>query len=671
MNSSVYSGVIKNMIRFLQTPGPFKKYVLGALLLLITVSMVWYLVPTGGNYSFGGPQKGVVAKVDGAEISVDEVRDTAKQMLQQQMPQGSPNMSMLLPYFSQRAAEQLITRKALLSEAGRMGLRVTQEEVKDELEHGRYAATFFPGGNFIGDREYEDMLTRANLTPTKFEESVGHDILLTKLQALISGSASVSESEIHEQFVKQNTKVKFDYAVLKQDDIKKGLHPTESELRAFYESHKTTYANSIPEKRKVKYAVIDTNKVESGIQITQDDLRSYYRDHSDAYRVPEQVKVSHILIKTPLPGPDGKVDEKGTAEAQRRAEDLLKQLKSGSKLEDLAKKYSEDPGSAKEGGSLGWIGRGQTVPEFEKTAFSLAKGQISDLVKSSYGFHIIRVDDKQDAHVKSLDEVKGEIEPALKHQKAQQIAQRQAESLLKDARSGSLDAAAAKQNVSVITSDFFARRDMLPGLGPSPQFMEAVFAAQENSPPDIASTSQGSVVFQLLGVKPPATPSFEEIRSRVEEEFKNDQARTLLVQKVQELSDRAKAAHDLKRAAKELGATMKTSDLVAPDGQVPEVGSMSGQASVAFTLKPGEISGPISSGGNGVVLQVLDSQQPADADFAAKRDQIRDSLLQGKQQERFALFVTNLVDEMTKSGKIKRNQEELKALTRAASESGM
>jgi peptidyl-prolyl cis-trans isomerase D len=592
--------------------------------------------------------------------------------LQQQMPQGSSaNMSMLLPFFAQRAAEQLITRQALISEAGHMGLRVTPAEVKDELQHGRYSATFFPGGNFIGEQEYEDMLQRANLTPAKFEEAVGNDILLTKLQALISGSAGVTDAEIHDQFIKQNTKVKFEYAVLKQEDLKKGLHPTDEELKAFYESHKASYANSVPEKRQAKYALIDVGKTEAGIQVTPDDLRSYYDQHRDQYRMPEQVKVSHILIKTPLPGPDGKGDEKGTAEAQRRAEDLLKQLKSGAKLEDLAQKYSEDPGSAKQGGSLGWIGKGQTVPEFEKTAFSLPKGQISNLVKSTYGFHIIRVDDKKEAHVRSIDEVKAEVEPLLKHQKAQQLVQKQAETLLKNARAQSLDTAAAAAGVPVITSDFFARKDMLPGLGPAPQFMEAVFSATEKSPPDVAPASQGIAVFQLLAVKPAATPTFEEIRSRVEQEFKNERSSVLLSQKIQELSDRAKAEHDLKRAAKELGATVKTSDSVAPDGQVPDVGSMSGQASVAFTMKPGDISGPINSGSDAVVLHLLESQAPTEAEYAAKRDQIRDSLLQGKQQERFGLFVSNLVDQMTKSGKIKRNEEELKTLSRTGSEPGM
>jgi peptidyl-prolyl cis-trans isomerase D len=658
------------MIRFLQTPGPIKKVVLGGILIVISLAMLVYLIPSSGNQSFGNPNAHIVAQVNGENITSEEVHQTAQQMLQQQMPQGGANMNMLLPFFAQRAADQLITRQALLTEAHRMGLRVTTDEVRDELQHGRYAAYFFPGGNFIGEQEYEQRLQQANLTPTKFESSVGDDLLLSKLQALVSGSATVSENEIHDQFIKQNSKVKFDYAVLKQDDIKKGLHPTDQELKAFYDSHKASYANSIPEKRKVKYAVVDYSKAEAGVHITEADLRDYYDQHRDQYRQPEQVKVSHILIKTPAPGPDGKVDDKAVAEAQQRAEDILKQIKNGSNFEELAKKYSEDT-SAKDGGSLGWIGRGQTVPEFEKVAFSLPKGQISGIVKSSYGFHIIRVDDKHEAELKPLDQVKSEIEPILKRQEAQQIAENQAQKILNQARRQGLDAAAAAQGVPVITSEFFSRKDMLPGLGPAQQFMDAVFMEPDKAPPDMASSTEGVVVFQLLGIQPPSTPSFEDIRSKVEEEFKNERSSTLLSQKAQELSDRAKAEHDLKRAAKELGASMKTSDYVLPDGQVPDIGSMTGQAAVAFTMKSGEISGPIMSGGGGAVLQLIDNQKPSEADFAAKRDEIRDQLLQQKQQEIFGLFISNLRDQMEKSGKIKINQEELKALTRTGTEEGM
>jgi peptidyl-prolyl cis-trans isomerase D len=660
------------MIRFLQTEGPIKKVVLSGLLLIVCGAMVIAFVPgIGSNYNT--PGKGIIANVSGEEITTQQVREAARQMAQQQAAQYGQNASMLIPFLIQqdtpRAADQLIDREALLSEAEHLGLKATPQEVRDELQHGRYAETFFPGGNFIGEAEYENLLAQHNLTPTMFEDDVRKQILIGKLGALISGSASVSDAAIRQQFTKENTKVKFDYAVLKEDDIKKGLRPTEAELKAFYDSHLKSYANSIPEQRKIKYVVLDTSKLKDAVRVTQDDLQAYYNQHRDQYRVAEQAKVSHILIKTPLPGPDGKVDEKGVAEAQKRAEDILKQLHNGANFEELAKKYSEDPGSAKEGGSLGWIGKGRTVPEFEKVAFSLPIGQISGLVKSSYGFHIIRVDARQDAHMKTLAEVKSEIEPIIKQQKAQELAQKQADDLLQQAKTQGLDAAAAAQKLPVVPSDFFARKDVLPGVGPAPQLMDAVFTAQEKSPPQTAPTSQGFAVFQLLGVKPPATPTFEEIRTRVEEQFKNERANVLLSQKTQELSDRAKAGHDLKKAAKELGAEMKTSDFVAPDGQVPDIGSMAGQASVAFNMKPGEISGPITAGSNGVVLSILDVQAPSEADFAAKRDQIRDALLQQKQQERFGLFVSNLREQMEKSGKIKVNQDELKSLTRAESES--
>jgi len=662
------------MIRFLQTEGPIKKIVLSGLLLIICAAMAITLIPgVGNNETF--TKRGVLASVSGADITVEQVKEAARNMAQQQAQQYGANASMLMPLLmqqaTQRAADQLIDREALVAEAQHMGLKATPQEVKDDLQHGRYASVFFPGGTFIGEAEYTSMLQQHHLTPAMFEDGVGKEIVIGKLQALITGSASVSDAAIRQQFTKENTKVKFEYAVLREDEIKKGLHPTVEELKAFYDSHQKNSANSVPEMRKIKYTVLDTAKVQGGLQVTRDDLQAYYNQHRDQYRVPEQIKVSHIWIKMPLPGPDGKIDDKAVAAAQARADDLLKQLKGGAKFEDVAKKSSEDTGSANVGGSLGWIGKSQMGAEFEKAASALPKGQISGVVKSLDGFHIIRVDDRQDAHMKTLDEVKGEIEPVVKQQKTQEAAQKQSENFLQAAKTQGLDAAAAAKGVTVITSDFFTRRDIVPGLGPAPQLMDAVFSVAEKSPPEMATTSQGFAVFQLLAVKPPATPTFDEIRTRVEEQFKNERANVLLSQKTQELSDRAKSEHDLKKAAKELGAAVKTSDFVLPDGQVPDIGSMSGEASVAFSMKPGEISAPINGGGNGVVISVLEVQAPAEGDFAAKRDQIREGLLQGKQQEIFNLFVTSLRDQMEKAGKIKINKDELKNLTRAGSEPGV
>jgi len=660
------------MIRQLQNAGPTVKIILGALLVLICASMAITLIPggIGSSLGIGSPARGVIAKIGDQEVTVNEVQREAKAMIRQQFPQGGAQAAMLMQYFAPRAAEQLISQKAIVAEARRMGLRVSDEELREELQHGQLGAMLFPEGKFVGTEEYENFVQRNDMTVPQFEELEKNYILIRKLQALVSSSAFVSDAEVRDEFERRNTKVKFEYAVLTQPDILKGLHPTDQELKAFYDRNKANYNNSIPEKRQIKYAMVDSSKLEAATSVSAADLQAYYDQHRDEYRVPEQVKVSHILIKTALPAPGAKEDEKAVAEARKKAEDVLAQVKAGGDFAKLAEKYSDDPGSAKSGGELGWIGRGRTVPEFEKAAFSLAKGQTSDLVKSSYGFHIIRVEDKQDAHLKTLADVKTEIEGKVRQQKVVRSTEAAANALLSQARTDGLDKAAAAKGVQAVTSEFFSRGQNLPGLAPSPQLTDAIFTESEKSPPDVVQIPQGYAVFQLLAIRPPATPTFEEIHARVEMEFKNERAGFLLQQKTKELSDRAKSEHDLKRAAKELGATMKTSDLVLPDGQVPDVGSMSGAASAIFSLKAGEISEPISSGANGVVAQLLEKQAPTDQDFAQKKDQIRQSLLEAKQNDLFGLFVTNLRKDMEKSNRIKVNQEEMKNLTRRGAEEG-
>jgi peptidyl-prolyl cis-trans isomerase D len=654
------------MIRFLQTPGPVKKIVLSSILLIFCGAMVITLIPGGLTSSLGAPAEGIVAKVDDQDITRQEVLRAATNMVKQQT--RGREMPQLIPLFARQAADQLITEKAIIYEAEHMGLRATPDDVREELQHGIYGATFFPGGNFIGEDKYQDVLQQNDLTVDEFEKSVRDQILFRKLQSLITASASVTEQEVRQEFEKRNTKVKFQYAVIEESDLKKGLHPTESELKAFYERNKASYADSIPEKRKIAYVLLDTNKIANQTTVTPEELQAYYRDHRDEYRVPARVNVRHILIKTPSPGPDGKVDQKAVDAAKAKAEDILKQIKAGANFAELAKKYSEDPGSAKSGGSLGWIQQnaGGLDPAFEQAAFSLPKGGTSDLVKSSFGLHIIHVDDRQDAHVKPFDEVKAQIEPVVRQNKAARVASNQADSFLTLARTTSLEKAGAAKDLAVTTTDFFAQTDSLPGIGTSRPFGEAVFSEGEKSPPDLAQLPQGYVIFQLLAVKPPATPTFEEIRSRVEQEFLNERVSTLLSQKTQELSDRAKAEHDLKKAARELGATMKTSDYVLPNGQVPDIGSMTGPASVAFSMKTGEISGPLVSGPSGAVLKLLDKQEPAAQDFAQQEEGIRDSLLQQKKAGLFGLFVSNLRQSMEKSGRIKINQQEMNGLSRGA-----
>ncbi len=619
------------MIRFLQSQGKIKKYVLSGILVVICVGMVAYLTQGISNSGGGltGSAKGVVATVGSDQITAQEVVEQGRAMLRQQFPRGNAMAEQMLPYFNQQAFEQLINQKALIIGAQNMGLRVSDAELREEFEHGQYSQTFFPGGKFIGEDKYEEVLREANLTPTRFEELEKDNLLFQKLRTMVAGAAAVSNAEVDAEARKRNTKVKFDYAVVDAAEVKKGIHPSEEELKAFYERNKVSYTNSIPEKRKLQYAVVDVARVQSQATVGADELNTYYQAHADQYRVPEQALVRHILIKAPLPGNDGKVDQKALDAAQAKANDLLKQIKAGGDFGKLAQENSEDPGSKDTQGLLGWIQRGRYgSPEIEKVVFSMPKGQTSDVLKSSYGFHIVRLEDKQDAHLKPLDEVKGDIAPLLKQQAAQRMAEAQANTLLTQAKANGIENAA---HGSAVTTDFVSSRDTLPGIGVAPDFMTAAFAAKEKAPPEMVHTPQGYAVYEVLAVQPPRTPSFEEIKSKVEEQFKNEQSGVLLSKKAQELGDRAKASHDLKKAAKELGLTVRTSEPVLATGQVPEIGSMASQGMA----------------------------------------EVRESLLQTKRQELFGLYVTNLRQQMEKSGKIVINQAERKQLTGGLGPAGL
>jgi peptidyl-prolyl cis-trans isomerase D len=656
------------MLRFLQKPGPLKKIILGGILVVICVMMVITLVPGGlfGDYLGGGlTTQGVVAKVGDQEIALQDVAQQARLIGRQQFKGTIPPA--IMPYLMQRAAQGLITQKAVVYEADKMGLGVSDDELRQNLHQGEMGQVLFPNGNFIGQQAYEQVISsQFNLSVAQFEREIKAEIAQRKLLAAVNAPVTVSDKDIAEEVKRQDAKVKFDYAVLTLEDVKKQIKPTDVELKAFYEQSKQMYANSIPEKLKARYILIDTEKLANSVAITPADLQQYYKEHQDEYRIPETVTVRHILIKTPTPDASGKVDQKAVAAAQAKAQDISKQLKAGANFGELAKKNSDDPGSAKDGGLLPPLTRGRTVPEFEQAAFSTPVGQTTGIITTTYGFHIIHVDAKQDARLKPLDEVKPQIEPLLKKQKAAAESQSVASTVQTLSRTAGMDKAAAQRNLTITTTDLIARSDQLPGIGSAPDFMTALFSAKKNDPPAIAPTPAGYVIYQVTEIQPAQTPTFEQVKTKVENEFRDQRAQTLLAQKTQELSDRAHADHDLAKAAKEVGATVKTSDLVDRTSQVPDLGPMTGQASIAFSLKTGEISGPIQGGPNGVVLKILDIQVPSAEQAKLGWDKAKESLLQQKREEYEGLYVENLRSKLEKEGKIKINKQEMDRLSAPA-----
>ena len=655
------------MIKFLQSGNKAAKYILAGFLLVLAASMVTYLIP-GFTGDTASGDTGVVATVAGHEIHRDEVT-----RLVQAQARGNQIPDFYLPILRQQAIKQLVQQAEIQYESERMGLKVSDQEFRDELQYGPYKQYFFPGGKWIGADSYKQLLSQGGGTVESFEHDLRLDLLQRKLLTVISANAAVPDSAVEPAYKDQNTKVKFQYAVLKQDDVAKTIKPTDTELKAFYDANVARYTNSLPEKRQIKYFVVNEKSIADKVTIDPAEVQHTYSANQTAYRVPERVKVRHILIETPKPGADGKADPKAVDVARAKALDVLKQLKAGGDFTQLANKYSNDPGNedpatkAKKGGELGWINKGQTVAEFEKVAFGQSKGQISDPVLSSFGFHIIQTEEKEDAHLQPLAEVKTAIEDTLRQQKTQAEMNKVSTEAEQLAQKQGLEKAAAKYGAQVVQSNMAGHNDALPGIGPQPALMDAVFAATGKTGPQSARTPQSTVVFQLEKIEPARTPAFEDIKDRVATEFRNQRGNDLLRRKTQEMSDRAHAQHDLAKAAKEAGATLKTSELVSRTQQVPDIGSMSGPASAAFTLKQGEISGPLNLGNNQAVLQIMERQEPstADPEFAKQRDQLRERLAGEKRQEVLTLFLSDLGTRLEKEGKVKINKAEMDGLNKS------
>ncbi|HEY6305281.1 MAG TPA: peptidyl-prolyl cis-trans isomerase [Candidatus Angelobacter sp.] len=652
------------MIRFLQSGNKAAKYILGGFLIILAASMVTYLIPGFMNRADSAGPSGVVASVAGEDIRADQVTKIAQQQLQaQRIPEAY--MSLVMPQAVQQAVQQLIQQQEIRYEAGRMGLKAYNSEVADEMQNGMLKQYFYPNGKWIGQQEYVSFLAQNHTTPEVFEAQVRDQVLARKLFGMITAGVSVTPAEVEQAYKDKNLKVKFQYAFLSLADIQKEIHPTEAELKAFYQSNLGRYQNSIPEKRQLRYFVLLDKDAESKVTVDVADIQRYYNSNLDQYRLPDRVKVRHILITTPPPGADGKADPKAVDDARAKAADILKQLKAGGDFAALAKKYSQDTLTSQNGGEVGWIQKGQfPSPEAEKAAFSQSKGQVSDLVQSPEGFEIIQTEDKEQARLKPLAEVKDDIEKVLKAQKASAILDQQATTVQDVAQKQGLDAAAKQAGATVVESNPVGRNDSLPGVGPAPEVMAAVFATEAKAPPQMERFSQGYLVYKVTKIVPPRTPSFEEIKERVTSDFKVERANDLLQKRAKEMADRAHAEHDLAKAAKEAGATLKTSELVGRTQAVPEIGSMSGAAGVAFSLKPGEISGPINVGGKMAVLAVTDRQEASvtDPEFAQQRDALMEQLSERKRQQALDLFMSNLDTRLKNEHKLKIYKTELDRL---------
>lgn len=625
---------------------------LGVIVGLLGVGMLLYLIPGQGTDSVSAAD--VVATVDNQSITITDIR---AQLGRIERTGAIP--AALEPLYAQQVLNELVFQKELAIEAKQLGITVTDQERADRIR--QLVPTAFVGGTFVGNDQYAAQVEAASgMGVPEFEDLVGQGLLEEKFRELVTDGITVSPAEVQQEFRRRNDKIKISYAVVKPEDLQSKIEASDADLSAYFEKNKGRY--NVPERRIVQYAFLDLEQLRLHANISQDQIRAYYNDHIDRYKQPDRAHVAHILFKTV-----GKTDAE-SEEIRKKAEDVLKKAKSGANFGELAKQYSEDTSKDK-GGDLDWIVRGQTVPEFEQAAFTSPIGSVSDLVKTQYGFHIVKVLDRQAARTQTLDEVFPQILGTLQEDQAQRAAEDLSGQISAEIRrSGrvSIDDLAKKFNLKLGLTPPLEANQPIPEVGNSPELAETVFRLRPGDDSSPIHTDKGYVVISVKEDQPAHPAALSEVHDRVLADYRHEKATDLAKTRAEELAKRAKSGEDLTKAAKALGMEAKTSDLFSRTGSVSDLGGAA-QLGPAFSLSAGQTSDAVSLGANWAVYKVLDRQDANPADMAKQQQDIQQQLLDARRTMAFEAFRKSLDNSMRQGGKLKMNAENLRRITTPSS----
>ncbi len=637
------------MLKTLQKKDLMVRIVLGFIVCALGVSMLLYLVPGTGCSVEDRPN--VVADVGGQEISIADVRLYLERIAGRQRL-----VPALQALYAKQVVDQLIYQRLIEMEAKRLGIRVTDEERAERIK--RLLPTAFAGDAFVGiDRYSAEVQQRFQMTVPEFEERVRDGLLEERFQRLVTDGITVPPGEVEQEFRRRNEKVKIEYVLVKPEELESRIAVGEEELAQYFDKNKSRY--QVPERRSVRYALLDLNQLRQRVAPTDEELRAYYKEHLDRYRIQNRVRVSHILFKT-----IGKTDAE-VEEIRKKAAEVLEKAKRGAKFEELAKQYSEDTTTKAAGGDLGWIVQGQTVLEFEHAAFTLPKGSLSELVKTQYGFHILKVVDRETARTQSFEEVRSSILPIVSNEKVERTARELADNISAAVRKSGrrpLEELAKEFRLEVAETPPIGVSDPITDLGNTSELHEALSRLRPGELSAPIRIERGYVVLTVKEIQPAHQGSLAEVREKILADLRREKAAELAKTRAEELAQRSQSAEELAKAAKSFGLEMKTSEPFARTGSLPDVGSVR-QLAAAFGMPVGKTAPPTFLGARWIVYRVVERQEAKPEELEKQRKSIEDQVLQSKRSLAYEAFRTALRERMAREGKLRINAESFKRLT--------
>jgi peptidyl-prolyl cis-trans isomerase D len=626
------------------------RYVLMGLLGLVAISMVVTLIPGFGSGGVGGPGDELLAEIGGKRITVREAANRVEQTIR------SMNVPRASAYLvASTVVDGFIAQTATQYYAEKMGFRVSDEELAEAIR--LILPQAFPGGVFVGKEAYAGLLAQRGLSIADFESRVRAQLLSARIGDMIGQSTIVTPAEIETEFRRKNDQVRVEYVALRRAGALKQVSVSDAEIQQEFEKSKE--ALKLPERRAANLFVIDEGRTASGLSISEGDLRRAYAEQMDRFRTPERLKIRHILLKT-TDKPEAEVKK-----LEAKAADLLKQLRAGADFAALAKANSEDPGSAAQGGDLGYVTRGQTVKNFEEAAWSLKPGQLSNVVKTEYGFHILQLMEREEARVRPFEEVRGELVAETQRQVVFDRMQKNADELR---------AALAKDasNPEQTAARFGALMVRVSGVGPQDAEFPIIGSNAELSA-EIAALAAGQItsvmqaganrlaLAQVTAVEPARLPTLAEAADRLKRQIAERKAEDLLRQRANELRARAIKGEDLKKLAAEFKGEYKMPAAFNRSGAAEGLGSGE-MLSEVFGKSAGYVPNPIGLSGDLFVARLVESIPAKIENLAAERDAIVQRIRQQRERERADLFQEGLVEKLTKEGKLKIRQDNLQRL---------
>ena len=632
------------------------KYVLTAILSLVALSMVVTLIPnvfSGADPTMTGEI--VLVKVGDETVTPLDLNMAMRDYITADTPAES------MAFMARQVIDNLIEEKVLMQEAAALGVKPTESElalwIKDQMPF------LFEGGSFNGEQYRMLIQQRFQLSVPQFEYNLLKDLTIEqRLRQLVTDNIVVTDEEVRKLFLARNEQIKVEYSVVNIADFRSQVQATDAKIAEYFEANRFRY--NLQETRRLQiYEVNDAAAPE--VQVSDAEISTFYNQNRYRFETPERVMARHILFTTVNLDSGEELPESEVEAKRAKAEEAAAKVKQGGDFQALVKEYSEDAGTVDSGGDLGWVVRGQTPAEFEEAAFALAPGETSGVVKTDLGFHIIKVEKKDSPQLRSLDEARDEIIADLRAEKEQTTRNDRLDQIMAAVGAGaeSPEALSQRYGLTFQVFDNVERRTIPVELGSMPRFVGDLFSEPAGGVVTGVNEEDGTMyIGKVVSISPARQAELAEMRDRVREDYIAAEARKLAQEKAATLLAQAREAGSLSQAARALGLRTQTSDFIKRDGQIP--GFTSGQAlgNAAFDAEVGTIQGPVPAGEGVGVYEVAAKQEADLTELLNQRADLRQSILDARQNETFGLFRGLTVKRYEEQGKITRYEDRITEL---------